>query len=255
MKTAAALDARSLTVFCDFDGPLVDVSERYYSTYKLALTQTCDHYRFEGETLFPQLLSKQQFWKMKQERVCDLEIALRSGLREQHFPFFLQQVHQLVNQPVLAQKDRLHYGVNWALALLHSQGLRLVLVTLRCHAQVTQILQNYGLKRLFQAIYTTSDYQAAYPNNTERKTQLLQQALASQTHSCAYMIGDTEADILAAKAFGIPAIALTCGIRSPSYLQQYQPQYICSDLLCAAHHLLGISQAFPPTVSNCESQS
>ncbi len=33
-----------LTIFCDFDGPLVDVSERYYATYQRALTQTRQFY-------------------------------------------------------------------------------------------------------------------------------------------------------------------------------------------------------------------
>jgi len=29
-----------LTVFGDFDGPLVDVSDRYYNTYQIALSNT-----------------------------------------------------------------------------------------------------------------------------------------------------------------------------------------------------------------------
>ncbi len=29
-----------MTVFCDLDGPLIDVSARYYKTYRLAIAQT-----------------------------------------------------------------------------------------------------------------------------------------------------------------------------------------------------------------------
>ncbi len=227
-----------LTVFCDFDGPLVDVSDRYYNTYCIALSRTHEYYLSWDELFSVNFLSKQQFWQMKQERVCDQEIALRSGLQIQHIPYFVQQVHAIVNESFLLEKDKFHQGVNWALALLHSQGFRLVVVTLRAQEQVTQLLNNYGLLRLFSAVYGTSDQTIAYRNNVECKTALLQRALVEQGNEKACMIGDTEADILAAQATGISAIALTCGIRSRNYLKQYQPDYIETSLLATAERLL-----------------
>jgi phosphoglycolate phosphatase-like HAD superfamily hydrolase len=234
---------QQLTVFCDFDGPLVDVSNRYYSTYKLGLAETQAAYRDKGITLAIGLLEKQQFWQMKQERVPDVEIAMRSGLQGEQIDFFLGRVIEIVNQPALLQQDRLQPGVSWALALLHSQGVRLVLVTLRCRLQATQILRYYGLTRLFSGIYGTSDRDAAYQNQAEFKTQLLASAIEEQSllaghPRLAWMVGDTEADLLAGQALSIPTIALTCGIRSRRYLKQFQPTRIHSDLLSAAHDLL-----------------
>jgi phosphoglycolate phosphatase-like HAD superfamily hydrolase len=138
-------------------------------------------------------------------------------------------------------------GVSWALALLHFHGVRLVLVTLRCQSQATQILRNYGLTRLFSGIYGTCNRYAAYENYAEGKTQLLAQAIAEQSRlaSCrtaAWMVGDTEADLIAGKTLSIPTIALTCGIRSHFYLKQFQPTCIHTDLLAAAHHLLKRNQ-------------
>lgn len=230
-----------LTVFCDFDGPLVDVSDRYYNTYCIALSQTHEYYLSQEEFFSVNFLSKQQFWQMKQERVCDQEIALRSGLQVQHIPYFVQQVRAIVNESSLLKKDKFHQGVNWALALLHSQGFRLVVVTLRAQEQVTQLLNNYGLLRLFSGVYGTTDETIAYQNNVECKTALLKKALAEQGNSRACMVGDTEADILAAQAVGICAIGLTCGIRSWTYLQQFQPDYIESSLLATAHRLQTIN--------------
>lgn len=231
-----------LTIFCDFDGPLVDVSDRYYNTYQIALGKTHEYYQAQFPCLHLQPLSKEQFWQMKQERVCDQEIALRSGLQIQHIPYFLEQVRTIVNESFLLKKDKFHQGVNWALALLHSRGVRLILVTLRCQQQVTQILNNYGLLRLFSAVYGTSDDTAAYRNNVESKTALLKQAIREQNKTKSCMVGDTEADILAAKALGISTIALTCGVRSCNYLQQFEPDCIDSDLLTTAYRLLGTSQ-------------
>ena len=246
-RQAAAPHSQKLTVFCDFDGPLVDVSHRYYSTYQLGLADTQEIYQERGEILHLQVLTKEQFWQMKQDRVPDVEIAMRSGLQGEQINVFLQRVVSIVNQPALLQKDKMQPGVNWALALLHSQGIQLVLVTLRCQSQALQILQNHGLARLFSGIYGTQDSDAAYQNYAEVKTQLLTTAIAEhcspswQTADDCWMVGDTEADILAGQALSIPTIALTCGIRSSQRLRQFQPTRIHSDLLSVAHYLLGVS--------------
>jgi phosphoglycolate phosphatase-like HAD superfamily hydrolase len=238
------------TVFCDFDGPIVDVSERYYSTYQLGLADVQATYQAEGITLPIQVLSKTQFWQMKQDRVPDLEIAMRSGLQQAQIDLFLQRVSQIVNQPTLLHKDQLQLGVRWALAMLQAKGVRLVLVTLRCQTQAVQILQSYGLTHLFSAIWGTQDEAAAYCNFADEKTRLLTAALtasrqesesasASRFSRCAWMIGDTEADILAGQATGVPTIALTCGIRSRTYLEKFSPTCIYSDLLSATRYLIG----------------
>jgi len=224
-------------IFCDFDGPIVDVSDRYYETYRHALMQTQTFYQSHGQALYITPLTKEQFWQFKKDRVSDIEIAMRSGLEEEEISFFLDFVRNIVNHPLLLKKDKLQTGVNWALALLHSKGAKLVLVTLRCNDQVEEILNNYGLKRLFSGIYGSQDYNAAYQNNSAMKTQLLKQAIADFGKENAYMIGDTEADILAAQDRGIPVVGLTCGIRSQGYLQQFKPNEIHPDLLYTAHHL------------------
>lgn len=242
-----SLDAQffeNLTVFCDFDGPIVDVSDRYYHTYQLSLATIEAHYRQDAETqsiLHLNQLTKEQFWSMKQERMPDREIAMRSGLQGEQIDAFLQRVSEIVNQPGLLHQDQLQQGVKWALALLHAQGVRLVLVTLRCQEQATQILRSHGIEHLFSQIWGTHDQNAAYVNLAEQKTQLLENAIAACAHTSpisAWMIGDTEADILAGQTMGIPTIALTCGIRSQAYLQRFEPTRIHTDLLSASHYLV-----------------
>jgi phosphoglycolate phosphatase len=239
-----ALEADSspqMTVFCDLDGPIVDVSDRYYATYKQGLADTAAVFLTRGCSLNLQMLSKQQFWQMKQNRVLDTEIAKTSGLEGEQIPVFLGCVSRIVNQPHLLHLDRIQPGVQWAIGLLHSRGVRLILVTLRPKNQAVQILQNYGLARLFTCIRGTQMADAAYHNYTALKTELLTEVAGEFESSLgdAWMIGDTEADILAGQALGIPTIAVTCGIRSRYQLQQHQPNFILSDLIIAVHHLLG----------------
>ena len=239
------------TVFCDFDGPIVDVSDRYYSTYRLALEDTEGFYReFSpqyqvAKPLPSSVLTKEQFWQMKQNRVPDREIAKRSGLSEEKIDFFLARVVKIVNRADLVDRDTLQPGVSWALNLLKTQGVKLILVTLRDRLEATKFLEQHGLRKLFTGIYGTDDSQSAYQNYTEIKTYLLDRAMKDRLPTTAHpnrswMIGDTEADILAGKAMGIPTIGLTCGIRSYRQLSQLQPTSIEPDLLSAAHRLVGM---------------
>lgn len=242
-KTFGRRSPARLTVFCDFDGPIVDVSDRYYQTYQLGLADVQATYQAQGSTLPIHVLDKDQFWQMKQNRIPDVEIAMRSGLRHEQIDLFLQRVVHIVNQPALLHKDQIQPGVRWALSLLHAQGVRLILVTLRCQAQATQILHSQGLLSLFTDIRGMQDQNAAYHNQSDYKAQLLTQVMADYAadgvnRDTAWMIGDTEADILAGQTVDVPTIALTCGIRSKSYLQRFAPTRTHSDLLSAAHYLV-----------------
>ena len=245
-------DSTSTTIFCDFDGPVVDVSDRYYSTYYLALADTIQFYRessqgIEDLSLQPNLavLSKEQFWEMKQNRIPDLQIARQSGLQNEEIDFFMRRVVKIVNSPDLLQQDKIQIGASWALKLLHSEGFRLVLVTLRDRTEATHMLAKYGVLGLFSGIYGSDNRQAAYQNYTELKTQFLARAIAEcdnrASRNGAWIVGDTEADILAGKAMQIQTIGLTCGIRSYHQLSQLHPTVIETDLLSAARHLVGIN--------------
>lgn len=255
---------QGLTVFCDFDGPIIDVSDRYYGTYRISLSKTKRRYKSEGRSLPIAPLTKDQFWSLKQHRVSDVEIALRSGLPRDVIDPFLACVKTLVNHTDLLHKDRLQPGVQWTLNWLHSKGIPLVLVTLRCQTQVEEILQANNLLHLFTNIYGTHDDDAAYLNVAEWKTDLLKKAW--HRHLCQYgrplqawMIGDTEADVLAGQAVGISTIAVTSGIRSESYLSRFAPTLTCTDMFSAACYLLhdapwkSHSSPYYPSVSSCTS--
>ena len=241
--------SKPITVFCDFDGPIVDVSDRYYSTYHLALTDTAEFYSELSTRTFNHdrltALTKTQFWQMKQDRTPDREIAFQSGLDGEKIDFFLQRVVEIVNCADLLHQDKVQPGVTWALGLLRAQGFKLILVTLRDRDEAIGFLDRHGLSQLFSGIYGTDNSQAAYQNYSQLKTKLLAQAMRehqiTQENSDSWMIGDTEADLLAGIAMEISTIALTCGIRSKQKLSPFKPTLIKDDLLCAAHHLVGVN--------------
>ena len=238
------------TLFCDFDGPIVDVSDRYYATYRQALDQLETHLSQHRQAIHCSVLTKEQFWYLKQHRVPDFEIAIRSGIPESQVDTFLDIVRTLVNQPSLLHHDTLQPGIRWALELMNSQGVRLILVTLRSQSQVEEVLKEHQLEHLFKAVWGTHDIDAAYVNSADCKTALLKKAWADVCRRFsppqkAWMVGDTEADILAGQAQNIGTVALTCGIRSHAYLSQYGPDHICEDLVSVTHSLVSGAQTTP----------
>lgn len=237
-------------LFCDFDGPIVDVSERYYRTYCLGLSTLQASYRENyGKELPVQKLTKNQFWWMKRNRVADTDIAIRSGVPVSLVDTFLQQVQRIVNHPHLLQWDALQPGAGRAIHRLKCMGVRFVLVTLRHPRQVQMFLQAHDLSQHVDEIFGASDINAAHVNRTEQKVALLERAIAAQ-HDQGYqtyptcMIGDTEADIIAGKQAGIATVALTNGIRSHDYLERYQPTSIAANLLGAvqSRHMTQVLQ-------------
>lgn len=52
------------------------------------------------------------------------------------------------------------------------------------------------------------------------------------------MVGDTEADIITAKNHSVKVMAVLCGIRDRTQLEQYQPDLIVKDLSAAVDLVL-----------------
>ncbi|MEL7331399.1 MAG: HAD family hydrolase [Cyanobacteria bacterium J06560_2] len=227
-------------VFCDFDGPIVDVSERYYRTYRKGLkviAAVCD--RETNQTIATTPLSKEQFWHKKQNRVADRDIALCSGVPTEWFERYMHQVEKIVNHASLLRWDQMQPSARAALSYLKQSDMRLVLVTLRHPHQVETFLRAQGLTHLVDNVYGASTTEAAHRNRVEHKRELLtiaieQQELQGYCTDQSWMIGDTEADVIAAKAVGLPSAALSCGVRSMEYLSALQPTKLYTELFTAA---------------------
>jgi phosphoglycolate phosphatase len=232
----------AITVFCDFDGPIADVSERYYATYRQGLAWVQALAQAQGDTLTVRYLSKAQFWTFKQNRVPDRQIAHWSGLEGQHIDSFLAQVSRIVNHASLLDADQVQPQAYQGLDILRQCDIRVVLVTLRPPNQVLQFLDQHDLYWAISDLYGMPEVEAAYNNQANHKVDLLGTAIAAQQRQGydlrqTWMIGDTEADIMAGQAHGIDTVAVTCGIRSSSYLQGFRPTHLMPNLWAACQRL------------------
>ncbi|MEN9214154.1 MAG: HAD family hydrolase [Gloeomargarita sp. DG02_5_bins_242] len=226
-----------ITLFTDFDGPVVDVSERYYQVYRFCL-QTVQH---REPQVCPRVLSKSEFWALKRARVAETEIGLRSGLTPPQAEEFSRCRHATVHTFPYFEWDVLLPGVRQVLADLRQQGIDLYVITMRRRRELTFALEQFALTDLFPPNhrYCIPDDFVKTQDHLD-KPVLLAQALAQiAPRGAVWLVGDTEADIIAAQTHGIPVVAVLSGIRDEATLKTYQPDFIQPDLAAAVRRIGG----------------
>lgn len=218
-----------LRLITDFDGPIIDVSERYYQVYLFCLEKT----RRQEQAIYE--LSKAEFWHLKRLRVPESEIAMLSGLGKEQAKEFATLRQQTVHTPPYFHHDQLIPGAVEALEKLQRVGIDLVVMTMRRVLELDYAFNRFDLGKFFpknRCYRLSNDY--VKTRDIDEKPLLMQQALAELPPvSDTWMVGDTEADIVAAKKHGIKAIAVLSGIRDRTQLEAYEPDWIVEDLSAA----------------------
>jgi phosphoglycolate phosphatase-like HAD superfamily hydrolase len=215
-----------LRIITDFDGPIMDVSERYYQVYLLCLDRTK---KPEQEI---QILSKAEFWAYKRSKTPEVTIGIQSGLTADQAEQFSQLRKELVHQLVYLKYDRIIPTAIEALTQIQAQGIDLVVMTMRRDRELDYAFAQAPLTPFFPSNrrynlgndYVKTKDELDKPLLMSRAMQDL--PVADRT----WMIGDTEADIAAAKSQNIPVIGVLSGIRDQSTLEKFQPDSIVANL-------------------------
>ncbi len=222
-----------LRLISDFDGPIMDVSERYYQVYLFCLQST------QGNEIL-QPLSKAEFWEMKRSRVSEKQIALNSGLDEVQSQAFIVLRRQTVHTQPYFEYDQLAPGAVDTLTKIQQAGVDLAVMTMRRVRELDYAFQRYDLGKFFpqdRRYCLSNDY--VKTRDVDDKPLLMERALSELPPvDDTWMVGDTEADIVSAKKHGIKVIAVECGIRSRQQLELFQPDLILKDLSTAVDFLL-----------------
>lgn len=226
-----------LRLITDFDGPIIDVSERYYQVYKYCL-ETSKH---PAQSV--RQLSKAEFWQLKRSRVPETQIGILSGLDEVQAKTFSQLRRQTVHTPSYFNYDSLAPGAVDALEKVQGAGIDLAVMTMRRVKELDYAFERYDLGRFFpknRCYCLTNDY--VKTRDIDDKPLLMERALVElPTAEDTWMVGDTEADIMAAKNHGVKVMAVLCGIRDREQLQFYNPDLIVETLSEAVDMLIAKS--------------
>jgi phosphoglycolate phosphatase-like HAD superfamily hydrolase len=226
-----------LRIFTDFDGPIMDVSERYYRVYQDCLEKT----RSSSQEV--KQLTKEDFWQLKRARTSEKQIGLISLLDETQAQDFAQLRRQVIHTQDYFQYDTLAVGAVDALSKIQLAGVDLAVMTMRRVWELDYAFKKYDLERFFpknRCYCLTNDY--VKTRDIDDKPLLMARALAElPTASDTWMVGDTEADITAAKKHNIKVIAVECGIRDRFQLETFHPDMIVKDLSVAVDFILKTS--------------
>lgn len=204
--------AQTAIVF-DLDGTLVDVSIRHYSTYKQII-----------RNLGGAPLDKDEYWQLKRYRTAWLEILKRSNLDPKSLNEFMVGFVNLIEQPQMLKLDTVLPGAKELLEQLRG-SYKLFLVSLRrSDKNLVSELKGLRLYDLFDKVI--SSHTDGETNNM--KASVIRELLKSDTKGL--IVGDTEADILAAKQLGLVSVAVRSGIRADHILSELKPDYILNDI-------------------------
>jgi phosphoglycolate phosphatase-like HAD superfamily hydrolase len=226
-----------LRIITDFDGPIMDVSERYYRVYQFCLRQV----QRPGQPV--QELSKSDFWALKRSRVSEYQIGQRSGLDEEQSQAFSRLRRDTVHTlPYLAYDQPVPHAIA-TLKSIRQAGIDLVVMTMRRVCELEAAFDQYDLGQFFpeNRRYCLSNTYVK-TGDTKDKPILMKRALAElPVATTTWMIGDTEADIIAAQTHGIPVVAVLSGIRDRQQLSSYGPDAIVETMADAVELILGSS--------------
>lgn len=201
------------TLIFDLDGPILDGRHRHYACYREIV---------EGFGYRP--VGLERYWQAKREPVSLRQQLALSGAAAIE-PAFRQAWTARIEGPDLLALDRLQPGIMVKLQGWHEEGRRLVLVTSRRYPdRLKNQLADLGLSAFWSHVVVSHPDRGGLG-----KAEAVRRAAADPTPATSLWIGDTEADVDAARALGCRVWAVACGLRSEAFLASLHPDFLTPD--------------------------
>ncbi|MCF6094564.1 pyrophosphatase PpaX [Microaerobacter geothermalis] len=200
------------TVLFDLDGTIIDTNELILTSFQFTLDQfypgkytRADIIPYMGDTLYKQ---------MERFGAPDDVEALVETYREHN-----EKVHdQLVKEfPQVAE----------TIKTLHQMGVRMGIVTTKQRKTTMMGLNLFGLTPYMEAIITYQDVEHHKPHPEPILKAISQmKAIPEET----LMVGDSQYDMMAAKAAGVSAAGVAWSMKGADFLHQFHPDYMLESI-------------------------
>lgn len=203
------------TIVLDLDGPLLDGRDRHYQCYRDILLE---------QGLEPVPVAK--YWRLKRGRVDRRRLLSLSGASDFYDGFLAAWLRRIESKKYL-RMDRLQDRAMDVLQAWKGAGVTVVLATMRNNPDhLMWQLRHLGLAGFFDEVVAVG-CGLGWEGKAERVRPVLAR---SRRGGSVYWVGDTETDVCAARALGVRICALTCGLRTESYLAGFNPDLLKRDL-------------------------
>lgn len=198
-----------MTLFFDFDGTIVDVSERYYQLHLHCLSNSS------------KAIARDLYWSLKRDNIKE-DAIIATHYPQEDFARYEAERMKHIEDPDFMKHDRLIPGAVDTLAALKDEH-SLILVTLRKRPQELQDqIDALDLRQYFRNVLV------AAPDLGPWQTKV--QMIRPYMNMGDWIIGDTEADVKAGQELGIISCATLTGIRSEAFLKALKPDHVISDI-------------------------
>lgn len=201
-------------VFLDLDGPILDVSRRYYRVYR----EGCRQYGLSA-------LDRSEYWRAKRAGLRNVELircqhpdADESAL-ERFSDYWLDHIED----PEALRSDRVHPGATEAISALGERRRRF-LVTLRRHRPaLLEQLDRLGLRSLFRTVLSGHG-----SDGRDVKVELIEDAPARAAGGL--VVGDSGTDLGAGRELGMVTVGVRNGIRNSELLSRHDPDFLVDSI-------------------------
>jgi phosphoglycolate phosphatase-like HAD superfamily hydrolase len=213
--------------FCfDIDGPIIDVSDRYYRAY----LESLKGYDINKD----KVLSKEAFWILKQNRISELEIGLMVGLSLKEAKSSGDTRKDLNFKFENLYFDKLFDDVIKTFDYLKSNYISYFVVTLRSRKELNFAIKQFKLNKYLDEDYIFPfDEDTKVQNDIQGKYSLIYNGMNKLALNSldTWVIGDSDTDIHAGRLARCgKVIGISRGMRSKEQLQILQPDYIVNNL-------------------------
>ncbi len=123
----------------------------------------------------------------------------------------------------IVRQSRPYPGLEEMLGHFETKGLAQAVLTNKYEKGARAVLQGLGLARYFDLVAGPDTYHSMKPDaGGLREIMKYHQATERQT----VMVGDSETDILAAKAANVVSVAVSYGYRDLDHIRSFEPDYV-----------------------------
>ncbi len=214
-----------MNLFLDFDGTLVDISEKYWWVYSGFM-----------QSRGGALPARELFWQTKRDGGSDATLLSSAGLDPRLAPELKAHIQGNIETNAALSRDTVFPGTE---SLLESLGRSHTLILISARKNPSNLrdqITSLGLDRYFAEILTAAGENESLPGGHTAKSVVLSGSRWIKPGAEALIAGDAAMDVLTGKALGIRTCAVLSGIRTRRFLEKLQPDHIVDSI----HHLPAI---------------
>ena len=198
-----------MTLFFDLDGTILDNRTRYHRVHLHCLGNAVP------------VLSEEKYWELKRKKFPEPEILARFYPKADAAAYRKER-ERIIESPEFLAFDALLPNARETLLMLAKEH-DLILVTLRKNRDTAlEEIDRFGLRTIFSDVRTSAA--GADPVQTKAH-EMRPNAKAGD-----WIIGDTEADILAGQSLGLTTCGVLSGIRDEKLLSALHPTHLVASI-------------------------